>query len=142
MGDILDYIPTLVTQGDDDLICRLPSMGETKEAVWLLSPSSSASPDGFNGYFIREAWDITMVDVCKADQEFFVGVPIPKAFGSTLITLIPKTGSVSYFDRFRPICISTFFSKIISRLLVERMKKIVPKLISHEQAAFQEGVGD
>ncbi|VFQ88383.1 unnamed protein product [Cuscuta campestris] len=64
---------------------------------------------------------------------------MPKAFGSTLITLIPKQEGSITLDQFRPISLSTFFSKIISRLLSERLKIVIPKLISQEQAAFQVG---
>ncbi|VFQ85765.1 unnamed protein product [Cuscuta campestris] len=88
---------------------------------------------------LRQCWDTIKLDVCKAVQEFFVGVKLPRVFGSTLITLIPKNESAITLDQFRPISLSTFFSKITTRILSDRLKKLLPKLISPEQAAFQQG---
>ncbi|VFQ73685.1 unnamed protein product [Cuscuta campestris] len=78
-------------------------------------------------------------DVLTASQEFFLGLPIPKGYGSTLITLIPKKEDPKRVDDFRPISLSTFLSKINTKLLANRLKMLLPKLISPEQGAFQKG---
>ncbi|VFR03226.1 unnamed protein product [Cuscuta campestris] len=139
MGEILAHIPTCVSHQDNSLIMAIPEEEEIKKTIWFLNANSTAGPDGFNGFFFRDSWDTIKTDVCKAVQEFFLGIPLPKAFGSTLLTLIPKKEGSITLDQFRPISLSTFFSKIISRILSERLKKIIPKLISQEQAAFQVG---
>ncbi|VFQ69024.1 unnamed protein product [Cuscuta campestris] len=139
MGQILDHIPNCVSPQDNSLLRSIPDEEEIRRTIWSLNANSTAGPDGFNGFFFRDSWDIIKIDVCRAVQEFFVGIPMPKAFGSTLITLIPKQEGSITLDQFRPISLSTFFSKIISRLLSERLKTIIPKLISQEQAAFQVG---
>ncbi|VFQ82120.1 unnamed protein product [Cuscuta campestris] len=87
----------------------------------------------------KEVWDIIKVYVYKAVQEFFLGIPLPTVFGSTLITLIPKLEGAITLDQFRPISLSTFFNKILSRILNDRLKRVLPTLISPEQVAFQQG---
>ncbi|VFQ72955.1 unnamed protein product [Cuscuta campestris] len=72
-------------------------------------------------------------------NEFFLGLPIPKGYGSTFISLIPKKDNPKTFDDFRPISLSTFMSKINTKLLANRLKTLLPKIISEEQAAFQKG---
>ncbi|VFQ64094.1 unnamed protein product [Cuscuta campestris] len=138
---ILEYIPNLITPEDNFMMGRIPDEAEIQKAVWDLSPTSSAGPDGFNGSFFRVCWSIIKENVIKATQEFFLGVPIPMAFGSTLITLIPKKKVCKHFSDYRPISLSTFMSKINSRILASRLQTLLSKLISKEQAGFQKGMG-
>ncbi|VFQ65575.1 unnamed protein product [Cuscuta campestris] len=139
MEEILNLIPSSVNDQDNYMLSHIPEEEEIKRTIWSLNANSTAGPDGFNGFFFRNSWDIIKSDVCKAVQEFFIGVPMPKVFGSTLITLIPKDEAAITLDQLRPISLSTFFSKIISRILSDRFKLILPKLISQEQTAFQTG---
>ncbi|VFQ69771.1 unnamed protein product [Cuscuta campestris] len=78
-------------------------------------------------------------DVLIASQDFFMGQHIPKAYGSTFLTLIPKTENPKRFEDYRPISLSTFMSKINTKILAKRLNTLLPKLISKEQAAFQKG---
>ncbi|VFQ77929.1 unnamed protein product [Cuscuta campestris] len=118
---------------------QIPSLDEVQQAVWDLDSSSASGPDGFNGLFFRSCWDIIKEDMLKASQEFFLGFPIPRAYGSTLISLIPKKDSPKRFDDYRPISLSTFMSKVNTKILSTRLKPLLPKLISSNQAAFQQG---
>ncbi|VFQ73702.1 unnamed protein product [Cuscuta campestris] len=139
MGEILGHIPSFLLDEDNAMLGSLLDEEEIRKAIWKLNANSTVGADGYNGFFFRQAWDVIKVDVLKAVQEFFLGIPLPKAFGSTLITLIPKVEGAITLDQFRPISLSTFFSKILSRILSDRLKKVLPSLISPEQAAFQSG---
>ncbi|VFQ74617.1 unnamed protein product [Cuscuta campestris] len=139
MGEVLSHIPSLLSEQDNDMLGRLPDEEEVRKTIWALNANSAAGADGFNGFFFRQVWDIIKVDVSKVVQEFFLGIPLPRVFGSTLITLIPKIEGAITLDHFRPISLSTFFSKILSRILSDRLKRVLPTLISTEQAAFQQG---
>ncbi|VFQ86934.1 unnamed protein product [Cuscuta campestris] len=110
MGEILNLIPSCVSEQDNTLLSSIPAEEEIKRTIWSLNANSTAGSDGFNGFFFRNSWDTIKTDVCMAAQEFFIGVPMPKAFGSTLITLIPKNEAAITLDQFRPISLSTFFT--------------------------------
>ncbi|VFQ87851.1 unnamed protein product [Cuscuta campestris] len=141
MQPIIQHIPNLITEVDNQLLVRFPSEDEIKGALWQLNPNSSAGLDGYNGEFFRHFWDIIKEDLISAIQEFFLGIPIPKAFGSTFITLIPKTEGAKNIGHYRPIALSSFFSKLISRILSNRLAGLLEKIISPEQAGFQKGKG-
>ncbi|VFQ92890.1 unnamed protein product [Cuscuta campestris] len=133
--------PTLyksIVEMDNAMLTALPSLEEVKNAVWALESNSASGPDGYNGLFFRTTWDIIKQDMLKASQEFFLGFAIPRAFGSTLITLIPKKDCPKSFDDYRPISLSTFMSKFNTKILACRLKTILPKIIS-KKAAFQKG---
>lgn len=72
-------------------------------------------------------------------MEFFAGVPIPRAIGSTLMVLLPKKESPITFGDYRPISLRNFFYKVFTRILCDRLKHLLPSLISEEQSAFLQG---
>ncbi|VFQ66026.1 unnamed protein product [Cuscuta campestris] len=69
----------------------------------------------------------------------FLRFPIPRTYGSTLISRIPKKDIPKRFHDYRPISLSTFMSKVNTKILYTRLKPLLPKLISSNQAAFQQG---
>ncbi|VFQ59746.1 unnamed protein product [Cuscuta campestris] len=71
---ILQNIPSIIQDNQNDKLCSLPTSEEIKNAVWHLDPNSCAGPNGYNGTFYRETWDIIHEDVISAVQEFFLNI--------------------------------------------------------------------
>ncbi|VFQ83814.1 unnamed protein product [Cuscuta campestris] len=138
---ISQFIDQVIDHRDNQLICSIPSEAEIYKAIMNLNPDSAAGPDGFNGYFFRICWKIIKVDVILACQEFFLGFPVPRSFGSTFITLIPKIEDPKGFGDYRPISLSSFMSKINTKILATRLATLLPKFISEEQTGFQKNKG-
>ncbi|CAH9069343.1 unnamed protein product [Cuscuta epithymum] len=138
-NEILGNIPGILDQEDNNYLTGMPTEEEVKGAIWDLNQNGAPGPDGFNGKFFKKCWHIVGPDVVKAVQEFFIGIPPPRGFSSSLIVLIPKTEVPSTFSEFRPICLSNFNNKICTKVLASRLVKVLPKLISEEQAGFVKG---
>ncbi|VFQ89741.1 unnamed protein product [Cuscuta campestris] len=138
---ISQFIDQVIYDRDNQLICSLPSEAEIYKAILNLNPDSAASPDGFNGYFFRICWNIIKVDVILACQEFFLGFPVPRSFGSTFITLIAKIEDPKGFGDYKPISLSSFMSKSNTKILATRLATLLPKFISEEQTGFQKNKG-
>ena len=62
---------------------------------------------------------------------------IPPSINQTFITLIPKVKSPVKVSEFRPIALCNTLYKIIYKVLANRLKKILPCVISESQIAFQ-----
>ncbi|VFQ87962.1 unnamed protein product [Cuscuta campestris] len=139
MGDIIANIPTVINDLDNQCITTLPLEEEIKAAIWQLNPNSSAGPDGYNGEFFRHFWDIIKAYLISSTHEYFQGIPIPMAFRSTNITLIPKVEGAREIGDYRPIALSTFSSKMLSRIVANKLGPMLNKIISPEQAGFQKG---
>ena len=62
---------------------------------------------------------------------------IPHAINRTFIALILKVKSPVRVSKFRPIALCNTLYKIISKVLENRLKKILLSVISESQSAFQ-----
>ncbi|CAA7048424.1 unnamed protein product [Microthlaspi erraticum] len=61
---------------------------------------------------------------------------MPASTNATILTLIPKKPGASMITDYKPIsCLNTLY-KVVSRLLVRRLKPILPALILPNQTAF------
>ena len=79
-------------------------------------------PDGIPAFFFQNFWGLVKTDVCNAIQAFFHFGSLLKAFNQTFITLIPKIPNSEEVSHFRPINLCNVLYKIISRVIVNRLK--------------------
>lgn len=114
-------------------------MQEIEQTVMMMDPGSSLGPDGFSGAFFHTCWPIIKHDIAFAIQSFFSDPRIPYGLTSSFTTLIPKIANPLKPSHFRPICMGNFFMKIIPKILQERIKKILPGVISKERTGFISG---
>ncbi|GKU89286.1 hypothetical protein SLEP1_g3443 [Rubroshorea leprosula] len=109
---------------------------EIKEAVWNCNGSKSLGPDGFNFNFIKRLSPTIKQDVVAFVKEFWVNGKLVKGSNSSFIVLIPKKESPQGLGDFRPISLIGCLYKIIAKLLANRLRKVMPSIISQNQSAF------
>lgn len=71
-----------------------------------------------------------------APQSFFLKGFLPKGLNSTILALIPKKDEAKVMKDYMPISCCNVLYKIISKLIVNRLKGVLPKCISLNQSAF------
>ena len=59
------------------------------------------------------------------------------SFNHTFLTLIPKVKYVEKVSEFRPIALCNIRYKLISKVLANRLKHILPQIIFESQSIFQ-----
>lgn len=72
-------------------------------------------------------------------MKIFQGAELEKGINKTLITLILKVARPTTIKDFHPISIFNVSYKIITKVIVNKLKSIMPSLISGTQASFVEG---
>ena len=93
-------------------------------------------PDGFPALFYKQLWPTMENDVVKAVTSFFILGSMPKEVNCSLIVLIPKISNPTSVNHFRPISLCNMVYKIISKLLVDKLRPMLDKIISPTQSAF------
>ncbi|CAA7027691.1 unnamed protein product [Microthlaspi erraticum] len=118
-------------------IIKVPALEEIRKVMFRLNPNKSSGPDGLTSGFYKASWDIVGPEVTTAIADYFFDSSfMPASTNSTILTLIPKFPGASLITDFRPIsCLNTLY-KVVSRLLVRRLKPILPDLILPNQTAF------
>ena len=70
---------------------------------------------------------------------FFSGQMIPKYFSNSCIVLLPKVNNPNKITEYRPISLSNFTNKNISKLMINRLTAILHALTSPNQFGFVKG---
>jgi hypothetical protein len=115
------------------------SIEEVRRAVFNMHPWKAPGPDGFPAGFYQRSWDI----VGNAVHRFVVSVwqnpSLIADVNQTDICLIPKVTSPENIKQFRPISLCNTSYKIVSKVIVERLKECISSLISPFQTGFVSG---
>lgn len=72
-------------------------------------------------------------------DNFFSQGKLDPHLNKTYITLIPKVTNPESITQYRPISLCNYNYKIIAKVMGNRLKPWLPKIISMEQSAFVSG---
>jgi hypothetical protein len=112
---------------------------EVKKALDQMAPNKAPGPDGFTAGFYQQNWDTVGSEVCEAALYFFKNASMDGVINSTNIALIPKKKTPVSVTEFRPISLCNVVYKIIAKVLANRLKVVLPSIISPNQSAFLSG---
>lgn len=128
----------------NSLLTESPSMSEVEvpfskqeidSVISELPNNKSPGPDGFNNKFIKGCWTLIDQDFYRLCDEFFNGSPCLRSLNS-YITLIPKKDGPITTSDYRPISVLNSSIKIITKLLANRLQKVIKRLIHKNQYGF------
>jgi exonuclease III len=136
---VTSHIPSLITPEQNAALIRPITQEEVDQAVKDMPSGKSPGPDGFTTDFFHHCWDIIRKDVWEVVEESRTSGQVLQAFNATFLTLIPKEERVTNPKHFRPIALCNVIYKIITKVIANRLKPILPFVISKEQAGYVEG---
>jgi ribonuclease HI len=136
---VLDSIQPCVTQEmNQSLTCPFTEE-EVLIAMKQMGPLKAPGPDGMPPIFYQSYWHVVGKDITAAVLYCLQSGTLLPALNHTFVTLIPKTKSPETVTEYRPISLCNVLYKLISKVLANRLKKILPHIISETQSAFVPG---
>ncbi|WZY89463.1 hypothetical protein YC2023_046198 [Brassica napus] len=115
----------------------LPFSNELIQSTLFKMPQNrTPGPDGFPVEFFKGAWSILGSEFIASVRKFFELSFMPTSLNSTSLILLPKRPGAENIKEYRPIaCLNTQY-KLITRLLSNRLKIVLPGLVLPNQTAF------
>ncbi|KAJ9685117.1 hypothetical protein PVL29_017229 [Vitis rotundifolia] len=124
----------------DACALEVPFMEEEVYGVLLgCSGDKAPRPNGFSMAFWQFAWDFVQDDVMSFFREFYDHSKFVKSLNAIFLVLIPKKVRAKDLRDFRPISLVGSLYKWLAKVLANRLKKVVGKVMSKAQGAFVEG---
>ncbi|KAG7597660.1 Reverse transcriptase domain [Arabidopsis suecica] len=140
--DLIDIISSIDCKVSDEMNRELIlpiSDQEVKDAVFSIGADRAPGFDGYTAAFYQQFWDDVGGDVCRMVRHFFETDTMDTTINRTQLCLISKITDSKQLVDYRPISLCTVNYKIISKVMVMRLKKCLSLIISDSQAAFVPG---
>nr|XP_023891716.1 uncharacterized protein LOC112003738 [Quercus suber] len=134
--DVVNAIPTKVTEDMNESLSRDLTREEVATALKLIHPTKAPGPDGMSAIFYQKYWSIVGNSVTNMVLNVLNNNLPMTEINKTNISLIPKTSSPKKMTDFRPISLCNVIYKLISKTLANRLKNLLPHIISENQSAF------
>ena len=128
--ELLAAIQRKVTPVMNQQLTREYSEQEVKVTLKQMYPLKAPGPDGMPPLFFQHFWPTCGDVVSKTVLDFLNQGISPPNFNETHIVLIPKIKEPKWVTDYRPISLCNVTYKIVSKVIANRMKKILPSIIS------------
>lgn len=112
---------------------------EFTTAVKQMHPDKASGPDGLNPAFFQQFWPVLGKEVFNCCKDWLSNCSIPANLNDTKVFLIPKKENACKMKDLRPIALCNVLYKILSKVLANRLKCVLPHIISENQGAFVPG---
>ena len=135
----MNLVPMMVERKDNIELMQRITIEELKMVTEEMEEDKAPGLDGFNARFVKFCWEMVHKDLLKMVLKAQQCDKIGGITNSTFMDLIPKEKYALSFDRFQPISLCNIGYKIITKIMVNRLKNIPPRIIPENQGGFIKG---
>lgn len=128
-----------LSEEDCEALNREVTEEEIKGALWSMKPFKAPGPDGLHAGFYQRFWLVVGKSVVEEIKNIFSKKKILDYLNRTLVALIPKIQGPETLGNYRPISLCNTVYKIVTKIIVARLRNHLDQLISPLQTAFIPG---
>ena len=136
---VLEAVDHVVTPKMNHHLIQPYTTEEVKRALFQMHPSKSPGLDGMSPFFFQKYWHVVGGDVTNVVLSVLHSGHFLKKMNYTHIVLIPRKNELQYMSAFCPISLENVISRIVSKVLANRLKVILPNVMSDAQSVFVPG---
>jgi ribonuclease HI len=137
--EILNHVTPRVTTEMNASLNGEFTGDEIRAALEGIGDLKAPGSDGMPSIFYKKYWDTVGPDIIREVKQFLQGGRMPTGWNDTVVVLIPKVPQPEKLKDLRPISLCNVVYKIASKVLSNRLKGILPDVISLNQSAFVPG---
>eukprot|EP00253_Pinus_taeda_P027952 PITA_27952 len=135
----IDLFPQMFDVDLNDRLFRPVTEEELLETMKSFKRDKSPGPNGWTIEFFIHFFDLVKSDLLRMVEGSRISGSIHQMTSSTHIALIPKKGETKSFQDYRPISLCNISFKIISKIIVERIKETLSSFLTKDQHGFLKG---
>lgn len=128
-------VPQLGEVGSGALMAPV-SKEEVRAVVFSMKSYMAPGPDGFQPIFFKHFWRVVGDDLWNLVCNAFLTGHFEECLAETLIMLIPKVDNPMHLRNFRPISLCNVVYRVITKVLVSRLRPFLDDLIGPLQSSF------
>ena len=134
--EVLSLFPRSITNEMNEELTKVIMEEEIQQVLHSFQNRKIPSPDGFTLEFFIGFYGKIKEDILAVVKEYWKSRKVLGSFNSTFITPIPKKHKTKTFDDFMPIACCNMIYKVIAKMISQRVKPVMSKIISEEQFGF------
>ncbi|GLT67469.1 hypothetical protein SLA2020_397770 [Shorea laevis] len=122
-----------------DSLMSPPTDAEILATIKSMKAWKAPGPDGLHAAFFQKFWELINPKLCPEIRMVFDNANIPDSWNRSFIALIPKIPNPEMVSQFRPIGLCNVVYKVVTKIIVSRMRNFIDNLISPLQSSFIPG---
>lgn len=135
----MEPLESVITAGQNTDLIRDFTREEFQLAIKQMHPDKAPGPDGFNPAFFQRCWETVGNDIFLEGKRWLEEGVFLSDLNNTNVVLIPKVDTPQTVRDLRPISLCNVVYKIVSKVLSNRLKSVLPGLVDKAQSAFISG---
>lgn len=136
---VTSYIRGCITDEDNCQLGEPFDPNEFKTTDFQMHKDKLPEPDGFNPGFCKKFWNIVGPELVHSYTAWLEAGCFPDMLNETTVVLITKCDNPQTVKDLRPISLYNVVYKIVSEVLCDHLKRVLPDLINESQSAFISG---
>ena len=130
LGTARQYYPNSPFLTQIQALTNVPQPDEIFQTLRELPPLKAPGPNGYHALFFQTHWYCLGPSIIQVIQDIFENLTIPPSWGETNLVLISKVAHPELINQFRPINLCNTLYKLLSRIIVQRLKPFMMEAIN------------